>query len=48
MELKRFCNETESNRVVYPYKEQWYATWNNGRNNADGRNGECNYIYKDL
>ena len=23
--------------MVYPYKEQWYATWNNGRNNADGR-----------
>lgn len=52
MELKRFCNETESNRVVYPYKEQYCAAGINGSNNADvgSENGseKCEDIRKDL
>ena len=48
MEMKRFCNESESNRVVYPYKEQYYADGINGSNNADVGSEKCEDIRKDL
>lgn len=48
MEMKRFCNESESKRVVYPYKEQYYAAGINGSNNADVGSEKCEDIRKDL
>ena len=48
MEMKRFCNESESNRVVYPYKEQYYAAGINGSNNADVGSEKCEDIRKNL
>lgn len=46
--LKRFCNETESNQVVYPYREQYCAAGSNRSINADGGNGKRKNIRKDL